>query len=48
MLSQFFAAVNNATNDTFVIGPTNSNGYAKSGEMPMGVYTVTETVFPDG
>ena len=44
----YFAAVNNATNDTFVIGPTNSNGYAKSGEMPLGVYTVTETVFPSG
>ena len=44
----YFTAVNNATNDTFIIGPTNSNGYAKSGEMPLGVYTVTETVFPSG
>ena len=44
----YFAAVNDTTNDTFVIGPTDANGYAKSGEMPMGVYTVTETVFPDG
>jgi len=44
----YFTAVNNATNDTFVIGPTNSSGYAKSGEMPLGVYTVTETVFPSG
>ena len=44
----YFAAVNNATSDTFVIGPTNTNGYVKSGELPLGVYTVTETVFPDG
>lgn len=44
----YFTAVNNSTGDKFVIGPTNANGYAKSGEMPLGVYTVTETVFPDG
>lgn len=44
----YFTAVNDATGDKFVIGPTDSNGYAKSGELPLGVYTVTETVFPSG
>jgi uncharacterized surface anchored protein len=29
------------------IGPTNSSGYAKSGAIPFGTYTVTETTFPD-
>ena len=44
----YFTASNNSTGETFVIGPTNYNGYAKSGELPMGTYTVTETIFPDG
>ena len=44
----YFTAVNDATGDKYVIGPTNANGYAKSGEVPLGKYTVTETVFPDG
>ena len=44
----YFTAVDQATNDKYVIGPTNSNGYAKSGELPLGTYVVTETVFPDG
>lgn len=44
----YFTAVNNSTGDKYVIGPTDSDGYAKSGELPLGVYTVTETVFPDG
>ena len=44
----YFTASNNSTGETFVIGPTNANGYAKSGELPMGMYTVTETIFPDG
>ena len=44
----YFTASNNSTGETFVIGPTNYNGYAKSGELPMGMYTVTETIFPDG
>jgi hypothetical protein len=43
-----FKAVDQDTGDTFYIGPTDANGYAKSGEMPMGTYVVTETVFPDG
>lgn len=44
----YFTAVDQATGDKYVIGPTNSNGYAKSGEMPLGTFVVTETVFPDG
>lgn len=43
-----FKAVNQATGDTYYIGPTNSNGYAKSGELPFGTYVITETVFPSG
>ncbi len=43
-----FKAVDQETGDTFYIGPTNANGYAKSGELPLGTYKVTETVFPDG
>ena len=41
-----FKAVDQSTGDTYYIGPTNSNGYAKSGELPLGTYVVTETVFP--
>ena len=44
----YFTAVDQSTGDKYVIGPTNSKGYAKSGEMPLGTYVVTETVFPDG
>ena len=44
----YFTAVDQATGDKYVIGPTNSNGYAKSGEMPLGTFVVTETVFPEG
>ena len=44
----YFTAVDQATGDKYVIGPTNSNGYAKSGELPLGTYVVTETVFPEG
>lgn len=43
-----FKAVNQDTNETFYIGPTNNNGYAKSGELPFGTYVITETVFPTG
>ena len=43
-----FKAVNQDTSETFYIGPTDSNGYAKSGELPFGTYLITETVFPDG
>ena len=43
-----FKAVDQATGDVFYIGPTNSSGYAKSGELPFGTYKVTETVFPTG
>ena len=43
-----FKAVDQATGDTYYIGPTDANGYAKSGELPLGTYVVTETVFPTG
>ena len=43
-----FKAVNQETKDTYYIGPTNTSGYAKSGELPSGTYVVTETVFPTG
>lgn len=43
-----FKAVNQDTNETFYIGPTDANGYAKSGELPFGTYVITETVFPTG
>ena len=44
----YFTAVDQATGDKYVIGPTNANGYAKSGEMPLGTFVVTETKFPAG
>ena len=44
----YFTAVDQATGDKYVIGPTDSNGYAKSGEMPLGTFVVTETKFPAG
>lgn len=43
-----FKAVNQETGDTFYIGPTNSSGYAKSGEIPFGTYKITETTYPTG
>ena len=43
-----FKAVNQDTGDTFYIGPTNSSGYAKSGELPFGTYLITETTYPTG
>lgn len=43
-----FTAVDNATGTKYVIGPTNSQGYAKSEALPLSTYTVTETVFPSG
>ena len=43
----YFTATNTETNEKFVIGPTDSNGYAKSEDrIPYGTYTITETVFP--
>lgn len=42
-----FTATNTETNKKYVIGPTNSNGYAKSEDpIPFGTYTIVETVFP--
>ena len=43
-----FTATNQETGDKYTIGPTNSSGYAKSGELPLGTYKVVETVFPNG
>lgn len=43
-----FTAVNRSTGASFKIGPTNASGYAKSGELPLGTYKVTETTFPNG
>ena len=43
-----FKAVNQETSDVFYIGPTNSSGYAKSGEVPFGTYVITETTYPTG
>lgn len=43
----YFTAVNTETNEKFVIGPTDSKGYAKSEDkIPFGTYSITETVFP--
>lgn len=42
-----FSATNTKNGRIYKIGPTNSNGYAKSVEnIPFGTYTVKETVFP--
>ncbi len=43
-----FVATHQTTNEQFVIGPTDSNGYAISTNLPLGKYTVVETVFPSG
>ncbi len=44
----YFTATNTATQTPYIIGPTDSTGYAISGELPLGTYTVVETVFPEG
>lgn len=42
-----FLAVNMQTGKKYEIGPTDSNGYAKSKDkIPYGTYKITETVFP--
>lgn len=42
-----FIATNTETGKSYKIGPTNSNGYAKTeNPVPYGTYTVKETVFP--
>ena len=44
-----FVATNNESGRIYVIGPTESNGYAiTDDELPFGTYTVKETVFPVG
>ncbi|MDO5123686.1 MAG: SpaA isopeptide-forming pilin-related protein [Eubacteriales bacterium] len=43
----YFKATNTETNDEFIIGPTNNNGYACTQEdVPYGTYKIVETVFP--
>ena len=44
----YFTATDNATGTKYVIGPTDSSGYAISGELPLSKFTVVESVFPDG
>lgn len=44
----YFTATDNATGTNYVIGPTDSSGYAISGEIPLSTYTVVESVFPEG
>lgn len=42
-----FVATNSKTGKSYKIGPTNSNGYAKTeNPVPYGTYVVKETVFP--
>lgn len=43
-----FTAVHKETGGKFLIGPTNSSGYAKNPQVLYGDYTVTETKFPSG
>lgn len=43
----YFVATNTETDQEFVIGPTNTNGYAATTEdIPFGTYKIVETVFP--
>lgn len=44
----YFVATNQSTNAQYIIGPTDSKGYAISEELPLGTYKVVETVFPEG
>ena len=43
-----FTAVHKESGERYLIGPTNSSGYAKNPQVPYGDYTVTETKFPSG
>lgn len=44
----YFTATDNATGTNYIIGPTDTNGYAKSEALPLSTYTVVESVFPEG
>lgn len=44
----YFTATNTETQTPYIIGPTDSTGYAISPELPLGTYTVVESVFPEG
>lgn len=43
-----FVATHQTSGEQYVIGPTNSSGYAISAALPLGKYTVVEAVFPSG
>lgn len=43
-----FVVTNDTTDTEYIIGPTDNSGYAISGELPYGDYTIKETVFPTG
>ncbi|MCM1297085.1 MAG: SpaA isopeptide-forming pilin-related protein, partial [Muribaculaceae bacterium] len=43
----YFSATNTTTNEQYLIGPTNSNGYAYKDGLKLGTYKVIETVFPE-
>lgn len=43
----YFLLENIDSGETFVVGPTNSNGYIYKDRLSLGTYTVTETKFPD-
>ena len=44
----YFTAEDNATGTKYIIGPTDSKGYAKSEALPLSTYTLVESVFPEG
>lgn len=43
----YFTATNTADNKQYVIGPTNSSGYAYKDGLPFSTYKVVESVFPE-
>ncbi len=43
-----FKATHQKSGEVYSIGPTNSSGYAMADMLPLGTYTVEETVFPIG
>lgn len=44
----YFTATDKDSGANYIIGPTDSSGYAISGELPLSTYSVVESVFPDG
>lgn len=43
-----FRLVNRSTKAEYTVGPTDENGYAMSGELPIGTYDITEIQPPEG